>query len=144
MALGASRRRVIRQILTESVLLSLIGGIAGLAIAYAGSYMMLTLAFPTAKNMPVQAVPSPVVLGFTFLVSLLTGVVFGTAPAWLSSHAQPADALRGINRSTGDRSLHRNALTSSFGWPFDGLADWRIAHDQIAPQSGAAELWNCH
>ena len=104
MALGASRRRVVRQILTESGLLSLVGGAAGLAIAYAGSYMMLTLAFPSAKNMPVQAVPSPIVLAFTFLVSLLTGVVFGTAPAWLSSHAQPADALRGVNRSTGDRS----------------------------------------
>src|SRR5258708_38487620 len=111
MALGASRRRVIRQILTESVLLSLIGGAAGLAIAYAGSYMMLTLAFPGAKNMPVHAVPSPVGLAFTFLVSLLTGVVFGTAPAWLSSHAQPADALRGVNRSTGDRSsLPQRAL----------------------------------
>jgi len=111
MALGASRRRVIRQILTESVLLSLIGGAAGLALAYAGSYMMLTLAFPTAKNMPVQAAPSPLVLAFTFLVSLLTGVLFGTAPAWLSSHAQPADALRGANRSTGDRSsLPQRAL----------------------------------
>ena len=104
MALGASRRRVIRQILTESVLLSLIGGAVGLALAYAGSHMMLTLAFPNARNMPVQATPSPVVLAFTFFVSLLTGVVFGTMPAWLSSHAQPADALRGVNRSTGDRS----------------------------------------
>jgi macrolide transport system ATP-binding/permease protein len=104
MALGASRPRVIRQVVTESVLLSLIGGAVGLAIAYAGSYMMLTLAFPTAKNMPVQAAPSPQVLAFTFLVSLVTGVVFGAAPAWLSSHAQPADALRGANRSTRDRS----------------------------------------
>ena len=104
MALGASRRRVIRQILTESVLLSLIGGAVGLALAYAGSHMMLTLAFPNARNMPVQATPSPMVLAFTFFVSLLTGVVFGTMPAWLSSHAQPADALRGVNRSTGDRS----------------------------------------
>src|SRR5258708_8001002 len=104
MALGASRRRVIRQILTESVLLSLIGGAAGLAIAYTMSRMMLILAFPHAKNMPVDASPSPIVLAFTFLLSLLTGVVFGTAPAWLSSHAQPADALRGVNRSTRDRS----------------------------------------
>ena len=110
-ALGASRRRVIRQILTESVLLSLIGGVAGVAMAYAGSYMMLLLAFPNAKNMPIQATPSPVVLAFTFLVSLFTGVVFGTAPAWLSSHAQPADALRGINRSSGDNSsLPQRAL----------------------------------
>lgn len=104
MALGASRRRVIRQILTECVLLSLAGGAAGLAVAYTGSHMMLALAFPNARNMPVHANPSLPVLAFAFLVSLLTGVIFGTAPAWLSSHAQPADALRGVNRSTADRS----------------------------------------
>jgi predicted permease len=104
MALGAARRRIIRQVLTESVLLSLIGGATGLVVAYAGSHMMLALAFPLAKNMPVAASPSLAVLGFTFFVSLLTGIVFGTAPAWISSHAQPADTLRGANRSTGDRS----------------------------------------
>jgi predicted permease len=54
--------------------------------------------------MPIDASPSPVVLGFAFLVSLVTGVLFGAAPAWLSSHAQPAEALRGANRSTRDRS----------------------------------------
>src|SRR6266702_1151602 len=111
MALGGSRRRVIRQILTESVLLSLIGGAAGLAVAYGGSHMMLALAFPNSRNMPVHASPSLLVLAFAFLVSLLTGIIFGTAPAWLSSHAQPADALRGVNRSTGDRSsLPQRAL----------------------------------
>ena len=104
MALGASRQRVIHQILTESVLLSLIGGIAGLAVAYAGSHAMLALAFPNTRNMPVHANPSLPVLAFAFLVSLLTGVIFGTAPAWLSAHTQPADALRGANRSTSDRS----------------------------------------
>jgi predicted permease len=103
-ALGASRFRVIREILTESVLLSLMGGAAGLAVAYAGSYMMLTLAFPSAKNMPVQALPSTAVLAFTFAVSVFTGIVFGTVPAWLASYAHPADALRGVNRSTADRS----------------------------------------
>jgi len=105
MALGAARWRIIRQVMTESVLLGLLGGVAGLAVAYGGSRMMLSLAFPFARNMPVEASPSMPVLGFAFLVSLFTGVIFGTGPAWLSSHAQPAEALRGVNRSTRDRSL---------------------------------------
>ncbi|WP_263352762.1 ABC transporter permease [Acidicapsa acidisoli] len=104
MALGSGRSRLIRQIFTESVLLSCIGGLAGLAVAYAGSHLILTLAFPDAKNLPIEASPSPMVLGFAFLISLITGLLFGTAPAWLSSHAQPAEALRGSNRSTSDRS----------------------------------------
>ncbi|MGA7765390.1 MAG: ABC transporter permease [Candidatus Sulfotelmatobacter sp.] len=104
MALGAGRRRLIREILTESVLLSSIGGLAGLAVAYSGSHAILTLAFPAAKNIPIPTSPSLPVLGFAFLVSLLTGVFCGIAPAWTSSHAQPAEALRGVNRSTRDRS----------------------------------------
>ncbi len=114
MALGAARGRIIRQVLTECVLVSLIGGAAGLAVAYAMSHAMLLLAFPHAKNMPVEASPSLFVLGFALFVSLLTGVVFGAVPAWLSSHSQPADALRGMNRgnaSTGERSsLPQRAL----------------------------------
>ena len=110
-ALGAGRRRLIRQVLTESVVLSCIGGLAGLAVAYAGSHTILALAFPDAKNLTVDARPSLTVLGFAFLVSLLTGVLFGTAPAWLLSHTQPAEALRGVNRSTRDRSsLPQKAL----------------------------------
>jgi macrolide transport system ATP-binding/permease protein len=104
MALGAARRRLIRQILTQSVLLSLIGGGAGLVVAYALSHMILGLAFPEARNMPVQASPSLPVLAFAFLVSLLTGIIFGTAPAWLSSQTKPAEAMRGLSRSIGDRS----------------------------------------
>ena len=111
MALGASRRRVIRQIITESVLLSCVGGLAGLAVAYAGSHTILALAFPDARNLPINASPSLAVLGFAFLVSLVTGILFGIAPAWMSSHAQPAEALRGVNRSTRDRSsLPQKAL----------------------------------
>ena len=104
MALGAGRARVVQQILSESVLLSCIGGLAGLAVAYGGSRTILALAFPDARNMPIDASPSLMVLGFAFLVSLITGILFGTAPAWLSSHAQPAEALRGVNRATRDRS----------------------------------------
>jgi predicted permease len=111
MSLGAGRRRLIRQILTESVLLSCIGGLAGLAVAYAGSRTILALAFPDAHNLPLQSNPSLPILAFAFVVSLLTGILFGTAPAWLSSHFQPADALRGLNRSTRDRSsLPQKAL----------------------------------
>jgi predicted permease len=104
MALGAARTRVIRQILTESVLLSCIGGLAGLAVAYAGSRTILALAFPDAINLPIESNPSLPILGFAFAVSLVTGILFGAGPAWLSSHAQPADVLRGANRSTRDRS----------------------------------------
>jgi macrolide transport system ATP-binding/permease protein len=111
MALGAARARIIRQILTRSVLVSLIGGVAGLAVAYVSSHMILTLAFPNARNMPVQASPSLPVLGFAFLVSLLTGITFGIVPAWLSSKTRAEEALRGAHRSTGDRSsLPQKAL----------------------------------
>lgn len=104
MALGASRTALVRQVLTESVLLACIGGLAGLAVAYFGSHTILVLAFPDARNIPIQATPSPEVLGFAFLVSLVTGVLFGIAPSWMSSKAQPAEVLRGVNRSTRDSS----------------------------------------
>jgi predicted permease len=110
-ALGAARGRILRQILTESVLLATAGGVAGLAVAFAGCRTILALAFPDAKHMAISATPSMAVLGFAFLVSVATGVLFGTAPAWLSLHAQPAEALRGINRTTRDRSsLPQQAL----------------------------------
>jgi predicted permease len=111
MALGAGRSRVVRQILTESALLSCIGGLAGLAVAYGGSRTILALAFPDGHNIAIPTSPSWPVLGFAFLVSLLTGMLFGAGPAWLSSHAQPAEVLRGVNRTTRDRSsLPQKAL----------------------------------
>jgi predicted permease len=110
-ALGAARGRVLRQILTESVLLALAGGIAGLLVAFAGCRLILVLAFPDAKYMPISATPSWAVLGFTLLVSVTIGILFGIAPAWFSLQAQPAEALRGVNRSTRDRSaLPQKAL----------------------------------
>jgi hypothetical protein len=54
--------------------------------------------------MPISASPSAAGAGICFLVSLITGVLFGAAPAWLSSHTQPAEALRGAGRGTRDRS----------------------------------------
>jgi predicted permease len=99
-ALGAMRGRIIRQLLTESILLACMGGLVGLVVAYAGTHMLLMLAFPGAANVPIDASPSLEVIGFAFGVSLLTGILFGVAPAWMAAQAQPVDALRSGTRST--------------------------------------------
>jgi len=110
-ALGAARARLVRQTLAESLLLGLFGGAAGLAVAYFVSRMLLALAFPHSQNMPVDATPSTPVLAFAFLISLFTGAIFGVTPAWISSSAHPADALRGSGRATRDASsLPQRAL----------------------------------
>jgi len=103
-ALGANRKRLVRQSLTEAVVLSLIGGVLGLAVSYFGARLILSLAFRDAPIMPISATPSWPVLGFAFLLSLITGVVFGVVPAWFSSHSDPAEALHGANRSTREAS----------------------------------------
>jgi len=111
MALGAARPRLVRQMLTESVLLACLGGLLGLAVAYAGTRTILSLAFPESPQLPIHPSPSLPVLGFAFLLSLVTGIVFGIVPAWITSHSDPAEALRGVNRSTRDRaSLPQKSL----------------------------------
>jgi predicted permease len=64
----------------------------------------VSVAFHGAQFVPIEATPSLPVLAFAFLLSLVTGALFGTAPAWFASHADPAEALRGANRSTRDSS----------------------------------------
>ena len=103
MALGARVSRLIRQPLIESILLSLIGGAAGLILAFAGTRLILHAAFPTTAgqgNVPISPTPSVPVLLFAFAVSLVTGVVFGIAPAWMATRADPIEALRGAGRAT--------------------------------------------
>jgi putative ABC transport system permease protein len=104
MALGASRFRLVRKALVESVLLAIIGGALGIAVAYAGTRLILYLAFEITGShnyVPVSPLPSWPVLLFTLGISILTGMIFGTAPAWITSHADPVEALRGANRSVG-------------------------------------------
>ncbi len=104
-ALGASRRRLVRKALIESVVLGMLGGAAGVAVAYAGTALILRLAFSGPQSyVPIDAAPSLPVLGFALGLSLFTGVFFGVAPAWMTSHAQPVEALRGANRTAGQKA----------------------------------------
>ena len=105
MALGASRSRLVRKALIESVVLGLLGGAAGVLVAYLGTSLILHLAFSLPNQyVPIDPSPSLPVLGFAFAISLVTGLAFGIAPAWMTSHAQPVEALRGANRSAGQRT----------------------------------------
>src|SRR5256886_17568324 len=88
-------------------LLALMGGAAGLYVAYAGTRAILLLAFRGASYVPIDARPSLPVLGFSILLSLMTGIVFGILPAWTASQSDPLDAPRGAGRSTGDRASGR-------------------------------------
>jgi len=98
-ALGAPRSRQISQVLTESTVLSLLGGVLGIAFAFGLTRLILHLAFPD-EPVAISATPSLPVLAFTFAIAILTGILFGVAPAWMTANADPADALRGAHRST--------------------------------------------
>jgi putative ABC transport system permease protein len=106
-ALGASRQRLVRKALIESLTLGILGGLFGLAVSVAGSRLILHLAFRGGgpnTYIPIQATPSWPVLLFALAVSILTGILFGIAPAWITSHAEPVDALRGASRTVGGKA----------------------------------------
>jgi predicted permease len=110
MAVGAPRKQIVLQALTESVLLAIGGGIAGLAVAIATARLLLALAFSTATFLPIGIMPSLPVLGFSCGVSLLTGIIFGAAPAWLATRTAPIEALRGQGRGGTDRSSSASSV----------------------------------
>jgi len=111
LAMGATKMRLVRQSLTESLVLAVLGGAAGIFIAFAGVKLIVALAFHSAHFVPIDAKPSLAVLGFAFGMALVTGLLFGTAPAWFASRTNPAAVLHGAGRSTRDgRALPQKAL----------------------------------
>ncbi len=114
MALGARASRLLRQPLAESLVLSLLGGLAGLAVAFAGTRLILDFAFPRIGEMgrvPIHSSPSGPILLFALAVSVITGITFGIAPAWMATRVDPIEALRCSSRSmTQSGSFPRKAL----------------------------------
>jgi len=109
-ALGASRWRVVRQLLTESILLSLIGGAAGIFLAYAGTIGLVAMlpatqirALPFLANLHIDAR----ILWFSFALSILTGMLFGLAPAIQATRLQLTGVLKEGGRNASAGSGHR-------------------------------------
>jgi predicted permease len=101
-ALGATRSTLVRQAFTESLVLGAIGGIVGIATAFAATRLILVLAFGN-EYVPIHATPSLPVLAFASGASLLSALLFGIAPAWMTASTNPMEAMRGSSRSTGGR-----------------------------------------
>ncbi|HEY6404007.1 MAG TPA: FtsX-like permease family protein, partial [Blastocatellia bacterium] len=107
LALGAGRARLIRQSLTESLLLAGLGGAAGIFLAWSLSHLLVLMAGHGSEPLPLDVAPNARILGFTLLVSLLSGLVFGTAPALRAARIEPNSSLKGGKGATPSLSRSR-------------------------------------
>jgi len=112
LALGASRGRLVRQLVTEAVLLALLGGAAGALVAVWGKAALIALAAGTDLLPNVDPGLDGRVLGFTLAISVVTGVVFGLAPAWKTTQLDLTTALRQSRRTVSGASRWKNGLVT--------------------------------
>jgi len=110
LATGAGRARLIRQLLTESLLLSTAGGLLGLLLARWGSQALVLLITDPGENAPLNVEPDAMVLGFTAAISFITGILFGLAPAVRATRVDVAGALKKMTRAASARMGPGNAL----------------------------------
>ena len=108
-ALGASRWRLVRQLLTESLLLSILGGFLGIIFAIWIKDGLISVSLWGGRGMALEPRLDWRVLGFTVALSLLTGIVFGLAPAWRSTRVDLTPSLKDSGRSS--TSVHRSLLS---------------------------------
>jgi predicted permease len=104
-ALGASTGRLLRQSLTEGVLLACVGGIVAIVIGMLATSALIAITFPAGTYVPVDASPSLSVLLFALGLAVVTGALFSAGPAWLMSRTPPLDALAGVGRSGQQRTF---------------------------------------
>jgi predicted permease len=117
LALGAPRGRLIRQTLVESLIVAVVGSAVAILLAVFGSRAMLSMALAGTQSSPISSSPSPAVLGFALGIAVLAGLLFGCVPAWITSHFDPIEALRGASRTAGDKSA----------WPQKALVVFQAA-----------------
>ncbi|HEV2492178.1 MAG TPA: ABC transporter permease [Terriglobia bacterium] len=108
LAIGAGRRRLIRQLLTESVLLATLGGVIGLALAYWATGILVAFMSSGREPVVLSVHPDLRVLGFTAVISVLTAVLFGLAPAFRGTRLDLTPALK-ESAGRGSMGMHRSA-----------------------------------
>ncbi len=110
LSLGATRRRLVRQLLVESLVMSVVSGAAGLLVATVAIRLANAITLPIAVGARFDLRLNPVVLGFAALITLLSGIIFGLVPALQATHPSLVPALKGDAASGGNRSRVRSGL----------------------------------
>jgi predicted permease len=111
LSIGANRLRLIRQMLTESILLSMLGGVAGVAFAGWASGFLVWMVSTGAERLPLQVAPDARVLAFTTVLAVATGILFGLAPAFRATRVELSSSLKEGRGSISTRS--RNVLAKA-------------------------------